>query len=151
MALPRVTLEGGLVRAPEIRFTTAGKSWASMRVATKDRVRGADGQWTDGPTTYIDVVCFGRVAENLVESVTQGDLVTVEGRLQQNDYEKADGTKVTSYRIVADAIGVSLLFNQARTPRVTGEAPAAKAAAAPAGDDPWGSGWGAGAPTDPPF
>jgi single-strand DNA-binding protein len=134
MALPRVSLEGGLVRDPELRFTQAGKAWASCRVATKDRVRGADGQWTDGPATFIDVVCFGRIAENLAESAAQGDLIVVEGRLQQNDYEKQDGTKVTSYRIVADSIGVALTFGAAKTARVSGDAPAARAAAA---DDPW--------------
>ena len=135
MTLPQVTLEGGLVQEPTLRFTPAGKGWAALRVACKDRVRGQNGEWTDGPTTYIDVVVFGKAAENITESATTGDTVTVTGRLQQNDYE-VEGVKRTSYRIVADFIGVSMLWNAAKTPRVLGEHTGGGGGKA-ATDDPW--------------
>ena len=152
MSLPLVTLEGGLVKDPELRFTPAGKGWAALRVACKDRVRGQNGEWTDGPTTYIDVVVFGKAAENITESASIGDTITVSGRLQQNDYERQDGTKVTSYRIVADHVGVSMLWNPAKTPRTLGEGGGKKAAAAGDNADPWGGGWEPQAQTDePPF
>lgn len=147
--LPKIQIEGALVADPELRFTPAGKGWASCRIVAKDRVKGADGQWTDGPPLFIDLVVFGKPAENLVESAGKGDTVVATGKLQANDYEKSDGTKVHAFRIVAETIGVSLLWNPAKTERVAGGGGAK--AAATGGDDPW-AGWGGAAQTDePPF
>lgn len=148
MPLPKIQIEGALTADPELRFTPAGKGWASCRLVAKDRVKGADGQWTDGPPLFIDVVVFGKPAENLVESAGRGDTVVVTGKLQPNDYEKKDGTKVQSYRIVAESVGVSLLWNPAKTEKVAGgggDRPVAS------GGDPWGGAWGGDQPDEPPF
>ena len=126
--LPTVALEGGLVADPELAFSGAGKAWARCRVACKDR-KMEGGQWVDGDTTFIDVVCFGKVAENLTESASKGDTITVQGQLKQRDYE-VDGVKRTSYQIVASSVGVSLAWNPAKTERTTGTTSAA---------DPWGA------------
>lgn len=150
MALPQIVIEGALTADPELRFTPAGKGWASCRVVAKDRIRGESGEWTDGPPLFIDVVMFGKVAENLVESAGRGDTVIFHGKLQANDYEKKDGTKVNSYRIVADIVGVSMLWNPAKTERVAGGAGESKAAAT-GGADPWGGWGGAAQGEEPPF
>jgi single-strand DNA-binding protein len=118
--LPFVSAEGGLVKTPELAFSNAGKPWVRARIACKERQRGQSGEWQDGPATFIDVVCFGRTAENLVESADTGDTIQVVGRLQMNEWEGDDGVKRTSYRIVADMIGVSLAFTPAPTQRVRG-------------------------------
>lgn len=153
--LGTVTIEGGLVRQPEVRFGTTGKAWAKCRIASKDRVRGADGGWTDGETTFIDVVVFGRQAENLVESATVGDTIVVHGKLRSSEWETPEGEKRTSYEVVADIVGVSLLWEAVKTRRVAAEAgaasgiqtggPATSVAAS-------GSGWGSSPADDPaPF
>ena len=116
--LPFVSAEGGLVRTPELAFSNAGKAWARARIACKERVRGQSGAWEDGPATYIDVVCFGRTAENLCESADTGDTIHAVGRLQMNEWEGDDGVKRSSFRIVADMVAVSLAFTPAPTQRV---------------------------------
>lgn len=151
--LPRATVECGVVRDPEIRFSANGRAWATCRVVAKDRVRGANGEWTDGPPSFFDIVCFGKVAENLVESVRVGDSLLVHGKFAAHEWEK-DGSKMISWRLTADEIGVSITWNPAKTPRALGDS-GTSAAAAPAADpwatpdpapDPWAVGSG-----EPPF
>lgn len=115
MALATITGEFGLVTDPELKFSNAGKAWVKFRGVTKERVRSAEGTWTDGRTTFIDVVAFGKEAENLVESASKGDTVMVSGKLEQREWTDDDGAKRTSYRIVADEIGMSLKWGPART------------------------------------
>lgn len=119
MTLPQIVAEGGLVAIPELRFSNSGNPWASLRIACKDRVRGQSGEWTDGPTTFIDVVVFGRAAENLIESADKGDTIVVVGKLQQREWEAEDGTKRSSYSIKADTVAVSINWNKAVTPRLS--------------------------------
>ena len=117
MTLPRVTLEGGVVIAPELAFSSAGKPWVRLRVACNDRKRGTSGEWEDGPTTFINVVAFGRQAENLAESVAVGDTIMAAGRLEMREWEDDKGQH-TTYQIVADEVGVSMLWGAAKTERV---------------------------------
>lgn len=39
-------------------------------------------------TTWIKVVCWGRLAESITQIVDKGDLVYVEGKLSTRSYEK---------------------------------------------------------------
>jgi single-strand DNA-binding protein len=116
MSQPLVWATGGVVADPEVRVTDAGKAWARTRIACQERVRDGAGGWTDGETTYLTVVAFGRQAENLVESVRKGDLISVQGRLQQREYEQ-DGVTRTEYSVRADEVAVSVGRNPAKTPR----------------------------------
>jgi len=113
--LPRVTAEVGVVFDPECRFSQAGKAWAKVRVVAKDR-KNENGTWVDGEALFFDVICFGRVAEHLTESVRKGDTIVVNGRLSENVWEK-DGVERRSIQVTADEIGVSLLWGEAKTER----------------------------------
>jgi single-strand DNA-binding protein len=111
MSLASVVGEFGIVTEPQARFSDAGKAWVTFRGVTKERVRGSDGAWTDGNRTFIDVVVFGKEAENLVESAKVGDTVIVVGKMQQREWVEDDGTKRAAYRVVADQIGMSLKWS----------------------------------------
>lgn len=118
MALPQVNGEFGVVADPEIRFAESGKAWAKVRGVAKDRVRDSNGAWADGDPTFIDIVCFGKVAENLIDSVAKGDSIIITGKLQQQEWtDKETQTKRVGYRIVADEVGVSVKWTTAKTPR----------------------------------
>lgn len=110
MPLPLVSLEGGLVADPEVRFSPQGKAWATARVACKDR-KQENGQWVDGDVTFVSIVCFGREAEHLVDSTTKGDSITVTGRLQQQEWEDKEGNKRQSFRVICDTVGLSMRWN----------------------------------------
>jgi single-strand DNA-binding protein len=58
-----ITVIGNLVADPEAK-NAGGHKLAKLRVATNERVKDASGEWKDGDTTYIDVSCWRRLAEN---------------------------------------------------------------------------------------
>lgn len=115
--LPNVTMEGRLVANPELQFLPSGAALCKFRVAANDRKRNAQtGQYEDGDPIFLSVTCWRNMAENVAETVQQGDLVVITGRLKQRDYE-VEGQRRTSYEIDADDIGVSLRFGSARLNR----------------------------------
>jgi len=118
MSLSTVAGEFGLVTDPEIKFTDNGKAWAKFRGVTKERIRDSSGNWTDGKATFIDVLCFGKEAENLAESVLKGDSVVVVGKLQQREYADSEGNNKVIYQVMADLIGPSLKWTPAKTPKI---------------------------------
>jgi len=118
MALAIVTGEFGVVTDPEFKVSDSGKAWAKFRGVTKERVRDSSGNWADGKATFLDILCFGKEAENLTESVLKGDSVLVVGKLQQNEWTDNEGNKRTNYQIVADMVGPSLKWTPAKTPRI---------------------------------
>ena len=78
MALPVVTGEFGVVGNPEVRFSSEGKPWMKIRGVAKSRKRGANGAWTDGESTFIDIIVFDQLATNLTEqNLAAQDSITV--------------------------------------------------------------------------
>lgn len=115
MALPRITAEMAVVMEPEVRFSEAGKCWMKLRCVGKDRKRDSNGEWTDGDPLFIDVLVFGKYAENLAESVIKGDTILVDGKLSPNKWTDKEGNERNDVRIMADEIAVSVKWGPART------------------------------------
>ena len=128
-ALPHITMTGGLIDIPELRFTPSGKAVINFRLAGKKRIKDSNGQWTDGDPIYLTVSAWEKLAENAAETLTRkGQRVTVEGSLAQQWWEK-DGAKQSKFVIEADTIGVDLQFST----YTEGEGSSATAK----GSDPW--------------
>lgn len=144
--LPSVSMECRAVAEPALRFSTTGLAICKVRVVSSSRKKDEGGSWVDDKTCFLDVVTFGKSGENLAESVAKGDLITVTGRLSQNDWEDKEGNKRTSYEVVADYVGVALTFRT--VPHGAGKAERGSTSA-PANDDPWGG--KPAAPEEPPF
>lgn len=123
--LPIVTGEFGVVKDPEIRFNDNGSMWMKIRGAAKAQVRGQNGEWTDGPPLYIDIIVDnggrGTKATHLGDSVAKGDTITVIGKLRLREYEY-QGEKRQEYQIDADTVGVSTRWGTAKSERVAGNA-----------------------------
>lgn len=139
--LPLVTLEGRVVADPELRYAATGTAVARMRMVCSSRKKDEDGKWVDDKTLWMQVTAFKQLAENVVESVQKGDLVTVVGRIETNEWTTDAGEKRSNVVCLADSVSVSLQF---RTVTHSG----AERASAPASDDPWASTPGA---DEPPF
>lgn len=117
----------------ELKFGNDGKSWVKLRLVSKERIRDANGSWTDGDPTFIDGYVSGKPAENLVESVQPGDQVIVVGKVLNKPWTTAEGEKRDGWRINITDIGVSTRFTTAPSER-SREIGAPKASA-PAEDD----------------
>lgn len=123
--LPTITGEFGVVKDPEIKFTDNGNMWMKIRGAAKGRVRGANGEWTDGSPLYIDIIVGnggqGSKAQHLADSVAKGDTITVIGKLKLREYEY-QGEKRQEYQIDAETVGVSTRWGTAKSERVASNA-----------------------------
>jgi single-strand DNA-binding protein len=103
-----VTITGNATREPELRFTPGGQPVASFGVAVNRRWQNRQTQEWEEATSFIDVTCWGQLAENAAESVGRGTRVTVTGRLDQRSWETDNGDKRSKVEIVADDVAVSL-------------------------------------------
>ncbi len=152
-----VTIVGNVTRDPEMRYTSGGRAVATIGVAVNRRWKNQQSNDWQEQTSYFDVICWGDLGENVVNSITKGARVMVSGRLEQRSWETETGDKRSKVEIIADEVGPSLRWATAevrRTPREGGNgngngAPQRQQAAAPApAQAPSGGGYD---PYDEPF
>lgn len=103
-----VSVVGNLVRDPELRFTPSGQATCSFGLAVNR-------SWTDKATnerreetSFLDVVCWGQLAENVAQSLTRGSRAVVTGALEQRSWENDSGEKRSKIEIKADEVAPSL-------------------------------------------
>lgn len=101
MSFP-VTFKARLGADPEMTTGSNGSAVTRMRVVTNGR-RMVDGDWQDTDTSWWQVTCFGRQAEAAAEQLRKGDLVIIEGRIKQREWEK-DGVKRTTAEVTAEEV-----------------------------------------------
>jgi single-strand DNA-binding protein len=103
------TVAGYVATKPFFSETRTGLSTLSMRVGwTPRRIDRVTGEWTDGPTCFVSVKCFGRTAQNAKASLDKGDPVVVTGTLRMHEYQSKEGLLRTSVDITATALGHDL-------------------------------------------
>jgi single-strand DNA-binding protein len=114
MALPRFAVDGRLAAEPELRFGQTGTAVCRLRVVAADRRKNDHtGEWEDGDVLWLDVTAFGKLAENVCESVVKGDLVLVSGKLRTEEWQDKDsGQKRSKVSMIADSVAASLQFRQ---------------------------------------
>lgn len=101
----RVVVSGRLCKDPELRATRSGLDVMTVRLATEDRKRGADGAWVDD-ASYLDVVSFGGVAAAAARQLSKGSRAVFGGRVRQRTWEDDAGTRHYRVEIVADDVVV---------------------------------------------
>ena len=101
----RVVVSGRLCKDPELRATRSGLDVMTVRLATEDRKKGADGAWVDD-ASYLDVVSFGGVAAAAAQQLSKGSRVVFGGKVRQRTWEDEAGTRHYRVEIVADDIVV---------------------------------------------
>jgi single-strand DNA-binding protein len=86
----KVILLGRLGADPELRYTQNRTPVCTLKLATNDRRKGADGQWTEH-TEWHNVVTFGKTAENCNQYLKKGRQAFIEGRIQTRKYQDQEG------------------------------------------------------------
>ena len=89
---------GRLTKDAETSITQKGTTMSKFRLAVNDR-RNDD-------TLFLNILCFGKMAEALGPHLTRGLLVGVEGKLKIDDYEDKNGINRTSICVMADEISL---------------------------------------------
>lgn len=109
-----VTVTGNLTRDPELKFLNGGSAVLSFGLAVNRRqFDKATNEWKE-TTSFFDVVCWKSLAENAAESLSKGDRVLVTGRLDQRSWQDDQGNNRSKVELVADEVGLSLLFASAK-------------------------------------
>ena len=89
---------GRLTKDAEFTTTKKGTSMSKFRMAINDR-RNDD-------TLFINILCFGKMAENLQPKLLKGRLVSIQGKIKIDDYEDAEQNKRSSICVMADEISL---------------------------------------------
>lgn len=102
----KVTLLGNVGKDPEMRSTAGGTTVANFTLATSDRQKDAQGNWTD-KTEWHNLVCFQRTAEIVRDYVKKGSQVFVEGKIQTRSWDdKTSGEKKYRTEIIVNDISL---------------------------------------------
>ncbi|MDH5626654.1 MAG: single-stranded DNA-binding protein [Candidatus Krumholzibacteria bacterium] len=83
-----------------MRYTPTGTAVASCGIATNRRFK--QGEDLKEEVMYMDLVLFGKAAENFAQYCSKGDPVLVSGRIQQRRWETDDGAKHSKHELVVE-------------------------------------------------
>ncbi len=128
-----VVLVGRLTRDPELRTTNTGKSVCSFSIAVQKRVKPQDGS---PDADFFNIVAWNKDADYVVNYLTKGRLVAVEGRLQSRKYTASDGSNREVVEVVANSVqGLDRPRDDQGGAHEGGRPAAAAVTAAPAADE----------------
>ena len=146
MTAIQVTVTGNLTGNPELRYTATGTPVASFSVASNERYKDPQGQWQDGPTSFVRCNAWRDLAEHITESLAKGDRVVMTGTLRQRNYETKEGEKRTVWEVAVTEVGAALRYAKVKISKVQRDG-------APVPEDPWAAAGPPPAPAEdePPF
>lgn len=91
-----VVLVGRLTRDPELRYMSNMTSVANFTLAVnRDKKDEVD---------FIDIVCFGNIADNVVQYIGKGSLVAINGSIRVDSFTTKDGKSAKSFKINANKV-----------------------------------------------
>ena len=96
MSFNLVILTGRLTKDPELKHGASGTAYCKFTLAVNRMKK-------DDPADFIFCSAFGKTAELIAEYVKKGHQLGVQGRLQQDTYEK-DGEKISKTGVTVDKI-----------------------------------------------
>ncbi|MCR4417937.1 MAG: single-stranded DNA-binding protein [Ignavibacteria bacterium] len=104
-SLNKIMLIGYVGRDAEVKYTNSGLAVMRFSLATDQNQKDQNGNWQRA-TTWHDIICFDKLAENMKEFVKKGRRVYVEGRLSKRDYVDKQNIK----RYVVEVIAENLIL-----------------------------------------
>ncbi len=100
----KVILIGRLVRDPETRTTTTGKSVTSFTLAVDRRFVRRDNSEGQQTADFIPIVTWNKLAEVCGSNLSKGRRISVEGRISVRSYDDQNGNKRYVTEVVADEV-----------------------------------------------
>jgi single-strand DNA-binding protein len=93
---------GNLTRDPELRQTPTGQNVTSFSLALNRAYKDSSGEWQEA-TDFIDIVCWGPLAERVAQYLSKGRRCLVQGRLQSRSWEQ-EGQKRNKVEVLANDV-----------------------------------------------
>ena len=97
----KVLLIGRLTAKPELRYTGSNLPYTRFSIAINRTYSNNQGQ---RETDFINIIAWRKQAENVCNFLDKGSLVSVDGKLQTNNFTDKDGNKRYSMDVVADSV-----------------------------------------------
>ncbi len=98
-SLNKIILIGKLLDDPEIRVTTEGTSLTKFALSV-------DRSFGEAKADVINIVNWGKLAEQAANEFKKDTLALVEGRIQVRTYDDKDGEKVWATEVVSSFIKI---------------------------------------------
>lgn len=95
-----ITLMGRLVKNPDTRKTSTGKSVTSFTLAVERDIKTNGEKETD----FIDIVTWNGTADLVAKYFTKGRMAVVRGRLQIRTWKDKDGNNRKAAEVIADSV-----------------------------------------------
>lgn len=97
--LNKTLLIGRLVKDPKLKKTPSGKDVASATIAVQRNFKNAQGE---KEADYFNLILWNQQAVNFSNWLKKGQLVNVNGHLQNNNYENSEGQKVYQTNLIVE-------------------------------------------------
>ena len=97
----RIILLGRLVKDPDVKVTTSGKTVCTFTLAVDRPFAGKDGK---READFINIQTWNKTAEIVGNNLSKGQRLLVDGRLQIRSYDGKDGQKHYATEVIADRV-----------------------------------------------
>ena len=95
----KVCLTGRLTADPQIRYTTNGVACAKCSIAVQKEFKDKEGKVG---ADFINLIAWRNNAEFMNSRLRKGMRIGVEGKLQNDNYENSDGSRVYATNVIVD-------------------------------------------------
>jgi single-strand DNA-binding protein len=99
-----VTIEGNMIRDPELKTTYSGVSICNFTIASNRYFKKRDEDEFEKETSFFDIQCWGKTAEDVSVIGRKGAAASVLGRLKQERWTDREGIIKTKIIIVAESV-----------------------------------------------
>ena len=103
MGVNKAILLGNLGKDPELRYTPSQVPVCNFSLATSERRKDSNGQWSDH-TEWHNVIAFGKTAENCSNFLKKGRQVYIEGKIQTRKWTDKEGKDRYTTEILANTV-----------------------------------------------
>lgn len=99
----RLIIAGHLTRDVDLKQIAPDRSVAHFGIAINNRYRASDGE-TKESVVFLDCEAWGRTGELAAKYLAKGSGAYIEGRLRQDQWQDADGSKRSKIKVVVDIL-----------------------------------------------
>ena len=104
MQINELTVTGNLTKDPELKYTPQGAAVCNLYIAINRTYKTKNSDEMKKETVFINVVVWGKDAEDYGNVLSKGQEVLIMGRLTQRSWENQEGKKITVTEIRANHI-----------------------------------------------
>jgi single-strand DNA-binding protein len=97
-----VVVQGGVVKDPELNFTSDGLAVTSFPIANSS-IGYRNGEKVQ-EVSYFDVSAFGKLAEICCSFLKKGKRVIISGKIKQSRWKTTEGQSRSKIRIIAQDV-----------------------------------------------